>query len=237
VIDSGVLGRPLAARLTNCAFDTLMPPEHWFWNKAVSGGIFIEHGVHFFDLYAYWLGPGRVIDAHAERREGSGIEDRVTCTVRHDSGAIVSHYHGFDQIQPMDRADHRLVCELGDLRVAGWIPLTLTVDAAVDEQGADKLLAACPGCAAETVATWQTGPILGRGVPRAVTKRLRLTCSPNNDKQAVYAGSIRALLADQIAFIRDRRHRRRVTEADGLTALATAEEAAGLSDAIGGRRR
>ena len=80
IIDSRLLGGVLAGCLTNCAFDTFMPPGHWFWDKSVSGGIFIEHGVHFFDLYSYWLGPGRMIDAHADTREGTGQEDRVICT-------------------------------------------------------------------------------------------------------------------------------------------------------------
>ncbi|MHC4717451.1 MAG: Gfo/Idh/MocA family protein, partial [Planctomycetota bacterium] len=44
VLDSGVLGEPLAARLTNCAGDSKLPAAHWFWDKAVSGGIFVEHG-------------------------------------------------------------------------------------------------------------------------------------------------------------------------------------------------
>ena len=33
--------------------------EHWFWDREKSGGIFIEHGVHFFDLFEGWLGRGR----------------------------------------------------------------------------------------------------------------------------------------------------------------------------------
>ena len=35
----------------------------WFWDRAKSGGIFIEHGVHFFDLFAGWLGKGTVVAA------------------------------------------------------------------------------------------------------------------------------------------------------------------------------
>ena len=50
VLDSGVLGACLSARLTNCAQDTNLVPEHWFWDREKSGGIFVEHGVHFFDL-------------------------------------------------------------------------------------------------------------------------------------------------------------------------------------------
>jgi len=232
VIDSGVLGEVLAGRLTNCAFDSFMPPGHWFWDKGISGGIFIEHGVHFFDLYAHWLGAGKVISAHAETRQGTGQEDRVTCTVRHDRGAIVSHYHGFDQVLPMDRADHRLVCELGEIRVAGWIPLSLALDAAVDDAGAEKLAACCDGCDVKVVETFgsaEAAGLVGRGLKRSVTKRISLTYCPSPDKYAVYAEALRALLADQIAYVRDPAHARRVTEANGRDSLALAASAANLA--------
>ena len=168
VIDSGALGAVLAARLTNCAGDSKLAADHWFWDKSVSGGIFIEHGVHFFDLYAHWLGAGEILDAHVETRRDaagasqlgcgqgmslgagqasslrSGQEDRVMCTIGFDSGAVASHYHGFDQVHLMDRTDHRLVCELGDMRVAGWIPLSIDIDALVNDRTQEQLKPAAP---------------------------------------------------------------------------------------------
>jgi predicted dehydrogenase len=231
IVRDGVLGRVLAGRLTNCAFDTLMPPDHWFWDREASGGIFIEHGVHFFDLHSRWLGPARVLSAHAETRDGTDQQDRVTCRLRHEGGAIVSHYHGFDQIEPMDRADHRLACELGEVTVFGWIPMRLEVDAAVNDDTQQQLERSCPGCKMEVTAdlTGEPRPVIGRGRSRDVTRRIHLTWSPHADKAAVYADSIRALLADQVAYIRDPSHTREVTESDGREALAVAESAADLA--------
>ena len=231
ILDSEVLGAPLAARLTNCAGDTPLRPDHWFWDKSISGGIFIEHGVHFFDMYEYWLGPGEVTSAHAETRPGTNQEDRVACTVRHETGALVSHYHGFDQVSLMDRTDHRIICEMGDIRVEGWIPMKLAVDAAVDDAGAAKLADCCPGSEVRTVATYgpEEGSITGRGKHRNVTRRIQLDYCPNDDKQIVYAHSARALLADQIAYIRNSAHARRVTETNGRDSLALAEAAAKLA--------
>jgi predicted dehydrogenase len=228
IIDSGVMGKVLSARLTNCASDTPLTADHWFWDRAVSGGIFIEHGVHFFDLYRHWLGPGAVIDAHTETREGTSQEDRVMCTVRHDNGAVASHYHGFDQFLIMDRTGHRLVCELGDIMVEGWIPLTAIIDAAVDDEGEAALRALCPDCRVETLAKVGGAPEgrISRGKPRSVSKRIRLTYRPNPDKQGVYAESVRALLADQVAHLRDRSRVRTVSEANGRDSLALAEAAA-----------
>jgi predicted dehydrogenase len=31
----------------NEAGDEGLGPEHWFWDRDTSGGIFVEHGVHF----------------------------------------------------------------------------------------------------------------------------------------------------------------------------------------------
>lgn len=217
IIDSGVLGKVLSARLTNCAQDGGLPPDHWFWDKSISGGIFVEHGVHFFDLYSHWFGPGRVISAHTETRDGTTQEDRVMCTVRHESGAVASHYHGFDQLEFMDRTDHRIVCEQGDIFIDGWIPLTLTLDAAVDEKSAVKLAELCPGCHVETDQIHARAT--SRGKQRHITERIFLEYCPHPDKQALYAHSVESLLSDQIAYLRDSSHVRSVTEQNGRDAL------------------
>ena len=229
IIDSRALGKVLSARLTNCAGDTPLGPGHWFWDKGLSGGIFIEHGVHFFDLYSHWLGQGRILSAHAERREGTTQEDRVMCTLAYDGGAVASHYHGFDQMALMDRTDHRLVCERGDIYVDGWIPLSLTIDAAVDDEGAEIVRGLCDGCEVDVVETYDVPATTGRGKARRVTQRINLTHTPQPDKQTLYADSVKALLADQVAFIGDRSHERRITEANGLAAVALAQHAATLA--------
>jgi predicted dehydrogenase len=51
-----VLGRPRHFAFRNLARDDHLPPDHWFWDSRTSGGIFVEHGVHFFDAAAWLLG-------------------------------------------------------------------------------------------------------------------------------------------------------------------------------------
>jgi predicted dehydrogenase len=245
-IESGALGQVLSARLTNCASDSFLPPGHWFWDKDASGGIFVEHGVHFFDLYRYWLGPGEVVSATTLTREETDQEDRVQCTVVHNlrseisdpdssianrQSSIVNHYHGFDQPRMLDRTDHRLVCELGDLRVEGWIPLTVRVDGVVDDAGAERLAACFPGAEVETLETHSgdSGKLSSRGRERNLTKRICLEWTPDTDKQAVYADSVRGVLADQLAYLHDPSHERVITEANGRDAVALAERAVTLA--------
>jgi len=120
---------------------------------------------------------------------------------------------------------------MGDVRVEGWVPMRLIVDAAVDDAGAETLSASLAPCPVEVVENYgrEAREIPGRGRTRRVTKRIRLQYAPHDDRQAVYAESLRALLADQIAWVRDRGHRRRTTEDNGLKALVCAEAAAKLA--------
>src|SRR5690606_25160869 len=97
LISRRLLGEVLHGYFENYASDENLPPEHWFWDREKSGGIFIEHGVHFFDLMAGWLGPGEVVAAQVSLRESDSCEDQVQCTVRYGGGVHVNFYHGFHQ--------------------------------------------------------------------------------------------------------------------------------------------
>jgi hypothetical protein len=131
----------------------------------------------------------------------------------------------------MDRTAHRIICEMGDIHVEGWIPMRLTVDAAVDDAGGETLSVCLAQSPIEVIEDYrrENREMLGRGRMRHVTKRIRLQYAPHDDKQAVYAESLRALLADQIAWARDRARPRRITEDNGLAALVYAETAAKLA--------
>ena len=115
LIEKRLLGELLHGYFENYASDENLPAEHWFWDPEKSGGIFIEHGVHFFDMFAGWLGAGEVVAAQASRRRGTNIEDQVQCTVRYGDEVHINFYHGFQQTGRMDRQELRLVFERGDL--------------------------------------------------------------------------------------------------------------------------
>ena len=98
-----ILTERLHGFFENYASDEGLPPEHWFWDRSKSGGIFIEHGVHFFDLFAGWLGAGEVKSAQVSFRPERGVEEQVQCAVRYGSGPVINFYHGFTQAGRMDR--------------------------------------------------------------------------------------------------------------------------------------
>jgi predicted dehydrogenase len=118
----------------NHAQDESLPPDHWFWNRDVSGGILVEHGVHFIDLVNYWA------DARASRVQGishartSLQEDRVLATVLYEDGLMATHYHAFARPGFFERTSIRAVFDLAEIELEGWIPLDGTIRALVNSE-------------------------------------------------------------------------------------------------------
>ena len=146
LVDSKVLGEVLHGTFENYACDEGLGPDHWFWDPGKSGGIFIEHGVHFFDMFAGWLGGGRVESAGRVLRPGSGIEEQVYCTARYGD-VPVSFYHGFTQAGRMDRQELRILFERGDVTLREWIPTQAVVRTALDETATQALASLFSACA------------------------------------------------------------------------------------------
>ena len=149
-----MLGEVLHGSFENYASDENLPPEHWFWDRDKSGGIFVEHGVHFFDLFAGWLGPGRVEAAQVGVRPGTAIEEQVHCTVRYGDAALVNFYHGFHQAGRMDRQELRLVFERGDVTLFDWVPTRARIHALVDERQTRQLCDLFPGARLDVAASY-----------------------------------------------------------------------------------
>jgi predicted dehydrogenase len=125
IIDERQLGDFRHGFFENYASDESLGPLHWFWDPAKSGGIFIEHGVHFFDLFAGWLGEGKLISAFQIGR------DRVQATILYKN-APVNFYHGFDQPKILDRQEMRLLFERGDLTLFEWVPVKMRLHGLLD---------------------------------------------------------------------------------------------------------
>ena len=221
VIDSGVLGVPLRAFFENYAWHHDMGPDHWFWNPEISGGIFVEHGVHFFDLHSWWFGAGQVVWATAERSPESGLANRVCCAVRYQDGVLGQFYHGFDQLQQMDRADHRVLLQRGDIELIGWIPMELRVHGVVDQAGRDRL---------DHILQDAEVTVLESRPPGSSTVRARWTLQiPPDKRQDEYRQLLDALVEDQLASIDDPSHQPRLTAMDARNAVALAEQARTLA--------
>ncbi len=156
LVRSKVLGEILHGYFENYASDENLPPEHWFWDRTKSGGIFVEHGVHFFDLLEGWLGPGTVAAAQRGIRPGSSppIEEHVHCTVRYAPDVLVNFYHGFHQAGRMDRQELRLVFERGEVTLFDWVPTRVRVHAIADEAQTRTLCDLFPGARLDVSASY-----------------------------------------------------------------------------------
>jgi predicted dehydrogenase len=212
----------------NEAADEGLGRGHWFWDRAVSGGIFVEHGVHFFDLAAYWLGPGHVVSAERSLRPDCDppVEEQVMCTCRH--GGVLFHFeHGFHQPSRMDRQEMRLVFERGEVRLFDWVPTHGSIRGLVDETTQRRLAEILPRAVACPEVRYEAADrrVVGRFKTFAATRLVEMTFTTGLDKLDLYGSVVRDLAADQIAWIRDPAHMRRLTEADSVAAVAMACEA------------
>jgi predicted dehydrogenase len=233
-----VLGEVLHGSFENYASGENLPAGHWFWDRSKSGGIFVEHGVHFFDLVAGWLGPGQVEAAQAGIRPGTGIEEHVHATVRYGDAALVNFYHGFHQAGRMDRQELRLVFERGDVTLLDWVPTRARIHAVVDERQTRELCDLFPGARLDVAVSYGGTDRACRGRGKAIDayQIIDLAWGDGQAKSPLYGRLLRALMADQVAWIRDRNHKRVVTEINGRDSLATACEADVLAHRAGADR-
>lgn len=243
--EEGLLDTPRRFAFENDASDEDLGPDHWFWDPSHSGGIFIEHGVHFFDAARALLGSEpQSVQATAVRRDVSGPVDIVVATTVHPGGVVATHTHSFTHAHRCERQLMRLDYGFAEARVTGWIPTYATVTAWTDDAGADRWQR-LPSRAAEL---WHVPGLTphgdervsvtvhrdegsrqmcrGRGVERIAPHLVDVVLDLGAEarKQHVYTGSVRAAFTDLLRCARG--GGRPVADAySGLTAVAVAEAA------------
>ena len=232
LIDSRALGEPLHGYFENYASDENLPHEHWFWDRSRSGGIFVEHGVHFFDMFEGWLGEGTVEAAQAATRPGApGVEDQVQCAVRYADSVLVNFYHGFTQPGRLDRQRLCLLFERGDVTLYEWVPTSAHVAAVADEEQTRALMDLFPDARLDITTTYspKDRAARGRGKPMDVYQMIEMRVGESNKKMHVYGDLLRGLMDDQVQWICDRSRSRRVSDANGRRSLEIACEADALA--------
>jgi predicted dehydrogenase len=229
-LGQAVLGPARRFALENLASDEQLGPDHWFWDREVSGGIAVEHGVHFFDVAAWLLGSQPELVQALEAARPDGRVDTVLATARHPGGATANYAHSFAR---PERAESQWTTldwgEVAGGRLYGWIPVELELDIRTDGAGLAAVQAlttdqqaalAVPGyrpSGAERI----TLELASRGRPGRWDLHLRATLGGQAAKPRVYRESVRAGLADLLAAITTGTTPT-VTPADAWTSLATA---------------
>jgi len=244
IIEEKILGEFLHGFFENYASDEKLNQEHWFWDEEKSGGIFIEHGVHFFDLFSAWLGKGEVIhSAQWQRRHTkSKIIDRVQATVNYLNGPI-TFYHGFDQPKILDRQEMRLQFEKGDISLYEWVPVKIRLHGLLNQDQLYKLTKELPGCTItvhsrpESSSDYSSA-IVEQGSSQRVNQKAKgrfkdlvfdhiLTLEYGNitDKQSRYEQLLISMIKDQWRWILDHSVLRVIDENNAVESLRMAETA------------
>ena len=227
LIDSEALGEPLHGYFENYAKDEELPPEHWFWDREKSGGIFVEHGVHFFDMFAGWLGPGKIVSAQRTLRPGTAFEEQAQCTVQYRDSVLINMYHGFHQAARMDRQEMRLTFERGDVTLYEWVPTLVRIRAIADEKATRDIMELFAGARLDVSDVYSPDDrrCHGRHKELDVYQKFDLRYGEGVHKMHRYGEMLRALFQDQVAWIRNREYERRITEQNGWASLAIALQA------------
>ncbi len=182
--------------------------------------------MHFFDLFAGWLGAGTVVAAERSIRPGSSppIEEQVQCTVRYGPTALVNFYHGFTQTGRMDRQEMRFIFERGDVTLYDWVPTRARVHAIADEAGTRALCEIFPGARLDVSAIYggKDRACQGRHKTLDIYQMIELSWGDGTNKSHRYGELLRAIMTDQVAWIHDHSHERKITEANGRDSLAVA---------------
>lgn len=206
----GVLGRLLHMDLANHAAGLNLPDTHWFWDVAQSGGIWVEHGVHFFDAFAWVAGcDGDITGSHTFRR-ADGVIDRVECLARfgdRSSGASAHFYHGFTHSSATEQTTVTLTFERGYVTLREWVPTSIEIVTPLDSATLTPYL---PG--ADT-----TTPQIG--------SMQRVMNSAPEGKSALYERSVQAGMRDLAHAVRDPAHALTVTGEHALASLRMAVDA------------
>ena len=232
LIDKKLLGDFLHGYFENYAGDEGLLPEHWFWDRTKSGGIFIEHGVHFFDMFTGWLGDGTLKASEIIKRPNSNnIEDQVQATIEYgddETGKkLVNFYHGFTQTGRMDRQEMRLLFERGDITLFEWVPTRMVMRCVVDEETTCALMELFPAAQLNVTAniSGKDRPLRGRHKEFDAYQQIELRFGFGDEKQHIYSELLRLMFQDQVRAIHYPESHRIITEQNGLDSLIIATEA------------
>jgi predicted dehydrogenase len=183
---SRLVGPLLRVSVENIASCAGLDDSHWFWARDLSGGIFVEHGVHFFDWCGRLAGEAQHVTAFAATR---GIrEDRVFAAVEHAGGAMASYYHAFVAKPDTERTRAVLSFESVDIVLDGWIPTRMHM--------------AGPSAA---VATTTIRRMLRRSVESVPDARVGFFFDAGK-KSSVYTEGVRAAIEDLARAVREPGH-------------------------------
>lgn len=239
---SGSLGKLRHVVVNNYAQDATLPIHHWFWEEELSGGILVEHGVHFFDIVNALSGQqySKVYGVSHNRNESQ--RDRMAAMVLYNEGLIASYYHAFSGPGLFEQTTINLAYDLARVEIEGWIPLKGTMKALVNEESKEQLKS-IPGWTINKVEALDNLRDMSRpegwgasdpspstdkeltycgGIAYDVDEMVSGTFEIPQTKGEVYGKSVQLILSDLIQKIENKDHKLTVTIEDAFEGLKIA---------------
>lgn len=226
IIDERWLGDFVHGFFDNYASDEKLVPSHWFWDKEQSGGIFIEHGVHFFDMFSGWFGPGRLVHSMEFEREDTDIEvvDRVQAIVLYKNSPV-NFYHGFNQPKVLDRQELRLQFDRGDITLYEWVPVKIRMHGLFTREQFARISEHFPSAHIEVHGGGGAHQVKGKFRDIQYDALMTITAGDIADKMERYDQLVTSMLTDQWVWIKDRSHSRVIDDTNAVESVRIAEEA------------
>lgn len=240
-----VFGKLRRVSVENYAQDALLPPEHWFWQPGRSGGILIEHGVHFIDL-VHFLNPAKPFSVTGlKHSRNARQEDQIMANVLYEGGLFATHYHAFSRPGFFEATKIKLAYDLADLELHGWIPLRAELKALVNPHTKQKLLSSALFELTSAIPVQEAsdesrpagwGPpdspgqsteqfIYSGGIRYEADEVISGQLLTRRSKQDIYSSSVRASLLDVLQKIEDPAHPLTAPLEAGLASLEIAVRA------------
>lgn len=239
---SGAFGKLRHVVVNNYAQDAALPVHHWFWEEELSGGIHVEHGVHFFDIVNALSGQqySKVYGVSNSRNESQ--RDRMAAMVLYNDGLIANYYHAFSGPGLFEQTTISLAYDLARVEIEGWIPLKGTVKAMVNEESKEQLKS-IPGWTINKTETLNNLRDVSRpegwgasdpspstdkeltycgGIAYDVDEMVSGTFEIPQTKGEVYGKSVQLILSDLIQKIENKDHKLTVTIEDAFEGLKIA---------------
>jgi len=239
---SGAFGKLRHVVVNNYAQDDALPTNHWFWNEAISGGIMVEHGVHFFDI-VHALGNQQYKEVYGcSHHRNESQRDRMAAMVLYNDGLIADYYHAFSGPGLFEQTTIHLAYDLARIEIEGWMPLKGTLKALVNEQSKGQL---------QNIPGWEVTEnnnlnalrdvsrpegwgdsdsadptanelIRAGGVGYNVTEMISGNFEIHQTKGEVYGKCVQDILSDVIMKIENKDHKLAITIEDAVEALKIA---------------
>ncbi|MEE9189707.1 MAG: Gfo/Idh/MocA family oxidoreductase [Candidatus Neomarinimicrobiota bacterium] len=243
LVNKGLFGELRRAAVENYAQDESLNPGHWFWDRSISGGILVEHGVHFFDLINSFTGSQPAIVTGYAHGRSKTQQDQVVTLVQYQSGLMATHYHQFSRPGFFEDTSVSLVFDLAQINIHGWIPLSGKIKMLIKSTNIKELskipnlsVTACipigeaqdnsrPEGWGEQAIKAESGQVISSGRTYEADTILEGEFSVNENKGQVYAASIRDLMTDFIRAVENPSYVPKITLEDGISSLAIALKA------------